>query len=84
MHDFSYQSVIYDLLETDTNTVTLPDGETHKLDTSDQIWMRFKNTHLAEVLTTLNEEVVAFATENAKVEGIGKEELDLSETLEVI
>ena len=54
MHDYSYHSIVYDLIEIQNgNEIISEDGKAHKLNENDQIWQKYKNVHLAEVSTTL-------------------------------
>ena len=65
LHDFSYQSLVFDLLDTDTQcTVHLSEKEKVRLDEADELWQRMKGMHLAEVLNNIKEEVAVFLSEN--------------------
>lgn len=85
-HDFAYQTLVYD---TKDDAIHLPDitGEDSKLelDETDEIWMRFKNKHLAETLVSLSNEISNFAADNEKTSKIKRgDEVDIEEAMEVI
>lgn len=61
------------------------DDSKQELDETDEIWMRFKNKHIAETFTSLSDEFIAFAADNERNKKIKKSDnVDLEEAMEVI
>lgn len=67
-------------------TSTIGDTETKtELDEADEIWMRFKNKHIAETFTCLTEEISNFAADNEKTSKLKRgDNVDIEEAMEVI
>lgn len=63
LHDYSYRSLIYDFFDVDNEGIlNLPseDIKGYKLDENDVIWNKYKNSHIAEVLKSIQIDVEEF------------------------
>lgn len=68
-----------------TSEIDGKDESKQELDETDEIWMRFKNKHLAQTLASLSEEIGNFASDNEKTTKLKKgENVDIEEAMEVI
>ena len=59
LHDYSYESIVYDFFEVSENVLTF-NNKKHKLEDKDDVWMKFKNKHIAEVLNGLQSDFREF------------------------
>lgn len=89
IHDYYYQSLVYEFKEVgEEGEVSI--GENGKklafLNDQDDLWVRFRGKHIAEVHATLNQEVSAVAAESKRKVGGGKstDDMSLQDMAEVI
>ena len=59
MHDYTYYSQIFDMIDMEGTSVTF-EGKNYKLDENDPVWQRVKYTHLGETQETLQTEINNF------------------------
>ena len=79
IHDFFYQSLVYEFNNVgDEGEVTINDTKMAFLNDQDDLWVRFRNKHIAEVHATLNREVSVVAAESKKKAGNGKSTDEMS------
>ncbi len=66
VHDFFYESIIYDYSSKDIGDEgeVIINDKTVYLNDQDELWVRFRNKHIAEVHSKLNEEVSQVAAES--------------------
>ncbi|KAI8820209.1 Sec1-like protein [Fimicolochytrium jonesii] len=64
LHQFTYQSMVMDLLNIEGNKFQPPDGDEVKLDENDLVWSQARHWHIAEVMEFLAESVNKFTSEN--------------------
>lgn len=70
LHDYYYQSLVYDLRDVgDEGELMLTDQKMVFLNDQDDIWVRLRNKHIAEVHATLNTEVSVVAAESKRKVG---------------
>jgi syntaxin-binding protein 1 len=63
LHDYSYKSIIHDFFQVDSDGVLNVPSESisnYKLDEKDEIWTKFKNIHIGEVLKNIQDDVEKF------------------------
>lgn len=81
VHDYSYQSVVFDYLPIPNDgsldevikKTSQKKGQpqaSNKLDEKDQVWAKYKNMHIAEVVGGINEDVTQMAHEQAMMRKI--------------
>lgn len=56
IHDFYYQNIVYDVREVGEGGKTKADNRTVFLNDKDDLWVRFRNKHLAYVMKKVNQE----------------------------
>ena len=89
LHDYYYQQLVYEFKEVgDEGEVTLEEGK-HKmafLNDQDDLWVRFRNRHIADVHARINQEVSSVVAESKRKMGSGKstEDMSLTDMAEVI
>jgi len=59
LHDYSYRSIIHDFFEISDNLLSFQNKK-QKLDEKDEVWTKFKNKHIAEVLNGLQSDFKEF------------------------
>ena len=68
VHDFFYQTNVYEYMKMKEGgelEINLGDGPQRVvLNEKDELWNRFKNKHIAEVLNKVNEEVTKMTAES--------------------
>jgi syntaxin-binding protein 1 len=85
IHDYYYQSIVYETKEVgDEGEVSIGEKKTALLNDQDELWVRFRNKHVAEVHAKLNEEVSQVAQESKKKVGKNTEDMSLQDMAEVI
>lgn len=57
IHDYFYESIVYECKDIGDEGETLVGDKTVYLNDQDELWVRFRNMHIAEVHSNLNEEV---------------------------
>ena len=91
MHDYSYSSLVYDLLEKyikpaenkkDIYKNILIDNLKGKLDYNDSLWNKYKDLHIVEALTKIPEDFDEFKSSNIGKIGITKNNMRSSSKLE--
>jgi len=80
LHDYSYESILYDFFEINDNLLTFRDKK-HKLEEKDDVWMKFKNKHIAEVLNGLQEDFKGFMDSDATKKQRDKDSLESFEKM---
>jgi syntaxin-binding protein 1 len=77
LHDYTYESLVYDLFKTKDNELEFKEKK-YKLDEKDELWMKYKNKHIADVIETLQNDFQLFMESDlSKVRDSDKmEELD--------
>jgi hypothetical protein len=84
-HDFFYESNTYEFRDVNDEGEVKIDGKTAHLNDSDDLWVRFRNKHIAEVLKILNEEVLSVVNESKKsAESKKSDEMTLEEMANII
>lgn len=77
LHDYSYESLLYDLLKPEEFIVKSNDEKMQprkmELDENDEIWNKYKNCHIAEVFEKMSKEASEFCN-LIKAKDVGKEQ----------
>ena len=74
LHDYFYESSVYDSFEVgEEGELTLSGGAPKPklivLNDQDELWVSYRNRHIAEVNQTLNDEITNAVAENKRVMG---------------
>jgi syntaxin-binding protein 1 len=79
IHDFFYQSLVNEFNDVgEEGEITLANNSKMAfLNDQDDLWVRFRNKHIAEVHATLNHEVSSVAAESKKKAGKSTDEMSL-------
>ena len=56
LHDYSYESLIYDLLKVSQEKFVEVDGKKYKLSNKDDLWRKYSKMHIAEVFENLSKD----------------------------
>lgn len=86
IHDYFYESIVYEYKDVgDEGEVQVgAENKTAFLNDQDELWVRFRSKHIAEVHANLNEEVSQVASESKKKVGKNTQDMSLTEMAEVI
>ncbi len=60
LHDYNYENMVYDLFPVNDNNELEFNGKKYKLDDKDEVWMKYKNNHMAVVFDGLQKDVEEF------------------------
>ncbi len=80
LHDYSYESIIYDFFQISDNLLTFKEKK-NKLDEKDEVWLKFKNKHIAEVLNGLQSDFREFMDSDASKKQRDKDNLESFEKM---
>ena len=83
IHDYFYQNIVYDVRDVGENGKTKADNRTVYLNDQDELWVRFRNKHLAFVMNKVNEEAQAVIKDQQKNK-VNSDEMNLQEMAEVL
>ena len=83
MHDYYYQNIVYDVRDVGENGKTKADNRTVYLNDQDELWVRFRNKHLAFVMNRVNAEAQAVIKDQQKNK-VNSDEMNLQEMAEVL
>ena len=59
LHDYTYEALVYDLFKTKDNELEFNDKK-YKLDEKDELWVKYKNKHIAQVIELLQADFKLF------------------------
>ena len=59
LHDYNYETMVYDLFNTKDNELELNDKK-YKLDDKDELWTKYKNKHMCQVFEELQKDFDSF------------------------
>jgi len=91
LHDYFYESAVYDFFEVgEEGDITLsesgPKPKLIVLNDQDELWVRFRNLHIADVNQKINEEIAGMLAENKRMMGGSRsaEDMGLDELTKII
>ena len=85
IHDYFYESLVYEFSNVkEEGEVKINESKTVFLNDQDELWVRFRNKHVAEVHAKLNEEVSQVASESKNKYAKNTQDMSLTEMAEVI
>ena len=90
LHDYFYESTLYDFFDVgEEGDILLASGPKPKsvvLNDQDDLWVRFRDKHIAEVNQKLNEEIAGVLAENKRMMGGSRsaDELGIDELTKII
>lgn len=78
-HDYYYQSIVYDTINNiDSSGKTKVGGKEVFLNEKDDLWARFRNRHLAEVMNKCNAEVKEVIKDSKKGRKVKADDMNLA------
>lgn len=83
IHDYYYQNIVYDVRDVGENGKTKADNRTVYLNDQDELWVKFRNKHLAFVMNRVNAEAQAVIKDQQKNK-VNSDEMNLQEMAEVL
>jgi syntaxin-binding protein 1 len=85
VHDYCYQSLVYEFFKVGEEGEVTLNSKLAFLNDQDELWVRFRNKHIAGVHATLNAEVSAVAAESKrKVGSKSTDDMSLQDMAEVL
>ena len=84
IHDYYYQNIVYDVLSVGENGKTKADNRTVYLNDQDDLWVRFRNRHLAYVMSKVNKEAQAVIKDSKKGQNVNSDDMNLQQMAELI
>jgi syntaxin-binding protein 1 len=83
IHDYYYQNIVYDVREVGDNGKTKADNRVVYLNDQDELWVRFRNKHLAYVMNKVNAEAQAVIKDSKKGK-LNTDDMNLQEMAELL
>lgn len=83
-HDYYYQNIVYDVLNVGNNGKIKADNRQVHLNEQDDLWIRFRNKHLAYVMKNVNEEAKMVINDSKKGRSTDTSEMNLQQMAELI
>lgn len=84
IHDYFYQNIVYDVRDVGENGKTKADNRTVYLNDQDELWVKFRNKHLAYVMNKVNQECQAVIKDSQKGRKANTEDLNLQEMADLL
>lgn len=84
IHDYYYQNIVYDTREVGENGKTKADNRVVYLNDQDDLWVRFRNQHLAFVMNTVNSETQQVIKDSKKGKVTNTDDMNLQEMAELL
>jgi len=86
IHDYYYQNIVYDVRDVGEGGKTKADNRTVYLNDQDELWVRFRNRHLAYVMNKVNSEASAVIKDqkSSKVNSDKMNDMNLQDMAELL
>jgi syntaxin-binding protein 1 len=83
IHDYYYQNIVYDNFNVGDNGKVKADNRMVYLNDQDELWVRFRNRHLAYVMNKVNQEAHA-VIKNSKKGTTNTDDMNLQQMADLI
>jgi len=83
IHDYYYQNIVYDNFNVGDNGKVKADNRIVYLNDQDELWVRFRNRHLAYVMNKVNQEAQA-VIKNSKKGTTNTDDMNLQQMADLI
>lgn len=84
IHDYFYQNIVYDVLQVSDNGKVKADNRNVHLNEQDDLWVRFRNRHLAYVMNKVNAEAQMVIKNSKKGRATKTDDMNLQQMAEMI